>query len=258
MTTNQKYNTYFSITDSKNKIISKLPKYLDNEELIEAGLGKDFYIAGGFVHDVMNNLTPKDIDIFIIKEDGFINLFTYFKKINNNIKDDIETHKDIIEYDIFKSIIDIKGLDITIQLINHCKTENIFDITENFDYDYLKCYYNGNYVCASNECIKTWENKIITKIYNNQNIDYLKKERILKSIQKGYKFDEKIKILNNNQISFTNKTFFEIKEILEKYNTFYDSKELIDYKLATTKIEYVLLLLFNTYVKNNPFITSEY
>ena len=256
---------YSPIENSKEKIISKLPKYIDNEELKKAGLGKYFYIAGGYVHDVMNDISPKDIDIFIIKEEGFLNLFTYFKEVNYKIKEDRDTHIDVIEYIVFKSIIEVRGLDMPIQLINYCKIDKNFYtysdieyITNYFDYDYLKTYYDGIKVFANDKCKNTWITKIIYNIYNHEIIRHkiIRKDRFLKTIKKGYIFDEII--LKKLNISFENKTFDEIKEIVDNNKIFIEPKNIEDYKLASTTVEYVIILLFNTYIKNNSMITSEY
>ena len=50
---------YYIIDNLNNKIINNFPKYINNDELIEAGLGKYYYIAGGFVHDSMNDIKAK-------------------------------------------------------------------------------------------------------------------------------------------------------------------------------------------------------
>jgi hypothetical protein len=143
------------------------------------GWNVDYIIAGGFVHDVVNGLTPSDIDIWVLTIQGYYELVEYFSSIYTNIKYHI--HGIFIE-------IEADNLPYNIQLLNTIDRTPL-DIIKNFDMDYIRCYFDGNTIQMTPDCLEAWNTEVIRNM-----VSYCKIRpcRILKSHQKGYKFERKL------------------------------------------------------------------
>jgi hypothetical protein len=143
------------------------------------GWNVDYIIAGGFIHDIANGLTPNDIDMWIMTQKGYYELIEYFSTIFTNIKYHI--HFIYIE-------IEADNLPFNIQLIKIFNKTPLSIIT-NFDMDYIRCYFNGYGIQLTPDCLESWSTKVIRNmiIYNS-----IRPVRILKSINKGYKFERKL------------------------------------------------------------------
>lgn len=146
--------TVYDVVDIKQH----LPFDVDGLE----GWGHDFVIAGGFIHDIVHDMEPNDIDIWIFTTNGFLELLSFFSK----------TYTDI-NYKIYPSVIEINSPDCKypIQLINSINTGDDEEyktqilrppgatdpvaaagrVISMFDMDYTRCFFDGKtHMCPQN------------------------------------------------------------------------------------------------------------
>ena len=115
------------------------------------GWGTNFIIAGGFIHDIIHNIKPKDIDFWIFNKKGFVSLINFFSKYYKNCS-----------YSIYPALIEINTPDCLypIQLINSFCNIDKYMVVPNFDLDYVRCFFDGTDIYAFPDCIQSWYEKI--------------------------------------------------------------------------------------------------
>ena len=150
------------------------------------GWGKDFVIAGGFIHDIVHDMVPNDIDIWVFSNGGFYELLNYFSK-----------RFESITYKIYPSVIELVSPVCTypIQLINAIgegkhETGN-YKVISKFDMDYTRCFFDGNNTYVQTDCEEAWRSQVIRNC-----VDYgdLRPSRILKAHKKGFRFEKRMAV----------------------------------------------------------------
>jgi len=179
------------------------------------GFGTDFIIAGGSVHDHLNNLIPNDYDFFVFTTNGMYSLIEYFSKFKN------------VVFKIYPFLIQIDGLSHPIQLINSLNQD--YNVVKGFDYDPVKCFYDGTDFFASHKALSEMKSKVIDNVLLPFYIPSIK--RYNKMMLKGYTFTE----------NFLNKYLSHM----------YVSDELQKYEIATTTDYKVAIELYNKYTIRN-------
>lgn len=168
---------------------------------ITEGWNKDFTVAGGFVHDVINNRKPIDIDFFVFTRRGFEILFDYFKE------------SETIHH--CNSIINIPYKSHLVQIIYHFG-ETVESTINRFDAEHNKCWFDGvNFMCKP-ECALAWETKTIRHFNPSQ---YLRFNRVIKLFLKGYKIEDPVYNL------FVNDLFRICKEKIQEFESKNGKKE---------------------------------
>ena len=148
-------------------------------------------IAGGSVVYALNKFVPKqsvgDIDIFVLNED--INIFHKLRGIISNATcclspEESKYHWEELEGEQrMKTATYNNSKGKPIQLILS-KMKNPQELMNNFDLDYVKCYFHKGMFCVTEDCQKSHETKTIT-LPDNPNNDI--EVRIQKARKKGFK-----------------------------------------------------------------------
>lgn len=190
---NNSNSIFQKIKIKNNTIVNKLKKFFTNNQILDflSYLNKNTIISGSFIlSTILNeNYLTNDIDIYIDNEFDYIRLIKFLVRskyilkedqIDNYYNNEINNKKLIIYVDTFFKN---DNNDIKIDVI-YCKN-NLKVITDCFDLDIVKNYYNGYNFYVYN----------LTKILYK--IDYIEqskitdkvKKRIIKYRNRGFNID---------------------------------------------------------------------
>lgn len=139
-------------------------------------LGLKAYVAGGFVRDYLNGITPKDIDVFVI---GNVHQDDYLKQELLNTFGVGKWYKNYNTMDMRDDVISllkIDSIDLDIIFMKYYKGDNIFyldkysiiDTIRNFDVSLCQCYIqlnNGELEFYVSEDYMDWKNNKICYRY---------------------------------------------------------------------------------------------
>jgi hypothetical protein len=160
------------------------------------GWGVDFIIAGDFIHNILNNFSSKEIHFFVLTEKGFHTLLYFFYKMTN-----------YTTFSITKQNIDLNlnGYPYIIKLFNRINW-SIYQCMESYYFNYKKCFFDGETIKISPDCIEMMNEK---NIYLSFQGNYIYYKDILDAIEKGYKFKKEF-------IASTGIENIELEEIINE------------------------------------------
>ncbi len=160
-------------------------------------------LTGGFLYGLVDNicnsiLPGSDIDLFVFGDHDEIEnktkqLLEYFSKFNPHY---------VCNGNVITLV--ITSLNYDIQIISFDSNINELNIITNFDYNYVKLYFNGTNIFCTLDNLLALKYKIAILTPNENQKEYMITSRIYKTITKGLKikYDSHIKnpCINENNI----------------------------------------------------------
>ena len=162
-----------------NKISLALSPFLKFDSQLLKGWGSDFIIAGEFIHDVLGNFKPRNMDFYIFTKAGFNEVLELYSSTPGR-KYTIKTH-----------YIEISGPGnegYIVRLMNAFDLTPI-DIMNAMEIELLCCYYDGDNIyqfpgCA--DAIDTWN------VIRTADASKCCASTIIRAIEQGYKISREI------------------------------------------------------------------
>ena len=214
------------------RIKDAIVKYFNLEiwEILQSVNTNKYIIAGGFIHDVLNDAEPNDMDIFILCRDEFGRLI---EKLTTKMNCELKFYKSIVE-------VSHSSFSKTIQLINS-RRKDPWEIMDDFDFDYNRAFLHQNIVFAGINCLQCWETKKIDNPYGYNT--YITKLRFSKALEKGYTFTPRfIKLVFNCDLDEYEITPAKIMELVDSNDDIPTTRKLneTDIILATSDTDLAL------------------
>lgn len=229
-------------SSSGKRIEAAIIKYFNHNlfEILQNEAPHAYIIAGGFIHDVLNDKEPNDMDVFIFDIRAFQNII---KNLTEILKCELKFYKSIVE-------VNHSEFSKTIQLINSSRKDP-WVIMDDFDFDYNRAFYYSYAVCAGTNCIRSWQTKKIDNPYGYNS--YITKSRFAKALDKGYTFTPKfIKLVFNCDLNEDEITPEKIMELVNSNDDIPSSRKLCDSDiiLKTSNTDLALKTFKDTTKKN--------
>lgn len=165
--------------DNAKKIPLALSPFLKFDSRLLKGWGPNFIIAGEFIHDVLGNFKPRNIDFYIFTKAGFNEVLNLYSSAPGR-KYTIKTH-----------YIEISGSDnddYVVRLINAFDLTPI-EIMNAMEIELLCCYYDGENIyqfpgCA--DAIDSWN------VVRTTDASKCCASTIIRAIEQGYNISREI------------------------------------------------------------------